>query len=59
MLCNTKILLDTTLLKVDVFMKKLILSKDTKAVRTLIVPNQAIATYVTQWTYDSTTDSWR
>ena len=40
-------------------MKKLILSKDTKAVRTLIVPNQAIATYVTQWTYDSTTDSWR
>ncbi len=25
----------------------------TKTRRTLIVPNQAIATYVTQWTYDS------
>ena len=25
----------------------------TKIRRTLIVPNQAIATYVTQWTYDS------
>ena len=25
----------------------------TKTCRTLIVPNQAIATYVTQWTYDS------
>ena len=25
----------------------------TKTLRTLIVPNQAIATYVTQWTYDS------
>ena len=24
----------------------------TKTRRTLIVPNQAIATYVTQWTYD-------
>ena len=25
----------------------------TKTRRTMIVPNQAIATYVTQWTYDS------
>ena len=25
----------------------------TKTVRTLIVPNQAIATYITQWKYDS------
>ena len=25
----------------------------TKTHRTMIVPNQAIATYVTQWTYDS------
>mgnify|MGYP007103711154 FL=1 len=24
-----------------------------KTVRTLIVPNQAVATYVTQWKYDS------
>ena len=25
----------------------------TKTVRTLIVPNQAVVTYVTQWKYDS------
>ena len=27
--------------------------KDTKTIRTMIVPNQAVATYVTQWKYDS------
>ena len=34
-------------------MKKQILTKDLKTRRTLIVPNQVIATYITQWTYDS------
>ena len=29
------------------------MGKVTKTRRTMIVPNQAIATYVTQWTYDS------
>lgn len=29
------------------------MGEETKTRRTLIVPNQAIATYVTQWTYDS------
>ena len=27
--------------------------KDTKTIRTMIVPNQAVATYVTQWKYES------
>ena len=34
-------------------MKKQILPKDTKTIRTMIVPNQAVATYVAQWKYDS------
>ena len=31
----------------------ILLCEVTKTVRTLIVPNQAVATYVTQWKYDS------
>ena len=42
MLCNTIILLDTTLLKVDIFMKKWFLAKDMKTRLTIIAPTKLI-----------------